>query len=30
MPREEAMDGYVFLPVGDCALTVQFGQEISE
>ena len=24
------MDGYVFLPVGDCALTVEFGQEISE
>ncbi len=24
------MDGYVFLPVGDCALTVEFGREISE
>ncbi len=24
------MDGCVFLPVGDCALTVEFGQEISE
>ena len=23
------MDGYVFLPVGDCALTVEFGREIS-
>ncbi len=30
MPREEAVDGYVFLPVGDCALTVEFGREISE
>lgn len=24
------MDGYVFLPVGDCAVTVEFGREISE
>jgi KipI family sensor histidine kinase inhibitor len=24
------MDGVVFLPVGDCALTVEFGREISE
>lgn len=24
------MDGVAFLPVGDCALTVEFGQEISE
>jgi len=24
------MDGYVFLPVGDCALTVEFGRDINE